>query len=248
MQVKSGRISEKVDTYFVSYFLCDSVVVWDTAFLCLRPSALPTGVKECSISQHGTCDCQEPVSDSPQCSSVCMSSCSEGLVLGFTDGIVLQDHIGPVVDGIGQSVLDGLSSDHGDAFSGSSDNWGNPAQTPQGFVVSCFQGISAFGEEGRQDPDTDSRDRAQDCNIVVVAVWFDLVVPVCRGLCWCFAGGSVLVQNGCFARFHLLDDLFRDLIRPAKLFVDHGHHLHQIQNMIHGSIGNPDGHMDGGTT
>ena len=60
-------------------------------------------VEERAVAEHGAGDSEQPVGDRSKSSAMGVSSTSQGLVLGFADGITLDGHATPMVDGIDQA-------------------------------------------------------------------------------------------------------------------------------------------------
>ncbi len=83
-------------------------------------SSPATGIEECAVAQHGAGDGQQPVCDRAQGAAVGVAALAQGAVLGPADGIVLDGHPAPVIDGVYQAALAGPSADYAPYFAGSS--------------------------------------------------------------------------------------------------------------------------------
>lgn len=70
-------------------------------------SGCSAAVKACLVAKHCTGDGEQAVCDRPEGSAVAVAACTQGFVLCFADGIVLDGHAAPVVDGVDQACLRG---------------------------------------------------------------------------------------------------------------------------------------------
>ena len=96
-----------------------------------------------------------------------MTSASEFGIFGAAARIVLNGDTRPVVDGVGEAVVAGLSSDDDAALSGPLGDRRDSCETAQGGVVASLQGIRGFceqrGEDGPSTPGKDARISASCC-------------------------------------------------------------------------------------
>jgi hypothetical protein len=96
-----------------------------------------------------------------------MTSASEFSVFGAAARIVLNGDTRPVVDGVGEAVVAGLSSDDDAAPSGPLGHGRDSCQTAQRGVIASLQGIPGFceqrGEDGPSHSGKDARISASCC-------------------------------------------------------------------------------------
>ena len=112
-----------------------------------------------------------------------MTSASEFGVFGAAAGIVLNGDARPVVDGVGEAIMAGLSSDDDAALSGPLGDGRNSCQTTQGGVVSSPQSIPGFCEQRGEDGPSHSRQGCEDLRVML------LFLPRLGLLGWHEAGG-----------------------------------------------------------
>jgi hypothetical protein len=103
--------------------------------------------------QHGAGDVEEAVCDGSQGSAVAVASTSQGGVFRSAFGVALNSDAGPVVHGVGEAVMAGLSSCDDAALARPLGNGRDAGQTAQGGVIASLQGIEGFCEQrGEDDP------------------------------------------------------------------------------------------------
>ena len=115
-----------------------------------------------------------------------MTSASEFGVFGAAARIVLNGDTGPMVDGVGEAVVAGLSSDDDAALSGPLGDRRDSCETAQGGVVASLQGIRGFCEQRGEDGPSHSRQGCEDLRVML------LFLPWLGRLGWHEAGGQAV--------------------------------------------------------
>ena len=115
-----------------------------------------------------------------------MTSASEFGVFGAAARIVLNGDTGPMVDGVGEAVVAGLSSDDDAALSGPLGDRRDFCETAQGGVVASLQGIRGFCEQRGEDGPSHSRQGCEDLRVML------LFLPWLGRLGWHEAGGQAV--------------------------------------------------------
>ena len=136
--------------------------------------------------EHGTGDVEESVGDRAERLAMAMTSASQFGVFGAAARIVLHGDTGPMVDGVGEAVVAGLSSDDDAALSGPLGDRRDSCQTAQGGVVSSLQGIPGFCEQRGEDGPSHSRQGCEDRRVML------LFLPWLGRLGWHEAGGEAV--------------------------------------------------------
>src|SRR5271169_6816275 len=82
-----------------------------------------------------------------------VTALAQGFVFGFTIGVALGRDTRPMIDGVAEPWMAGVSPNNHTALAGSLGDGGNPAQGAQSRVVSSLQGIPSLCEQrGERDP------------------------------------------------------------------------------------------------
>ena len=105
-------------------------------------------LEECAVAEHGAGDAEEAVADDAQCLSVGLSPSSGAVVLGAGFGVSPHGDSGPVVDGVGESVVPGPALADGLPVAGPDGDGGYSGEASQGCVVALAYGLFGFGQEG----------------------------------------------------------------------------------------------------
>jgi hypothetical protein len=107
-------------------------------------------------------------------------------MFGSASRIVLNGDTRPVVDGVGEAIVAGLSSDDDAALSGSLGDGRDSCQTAQRGVIASLQGIRGFCEQRGEDGPSHSRQGCEDLRVML------LFLPRLGLLGWHEAGGQAV--------------------------------------------------------
>ena len=97
-----------------------------------------------------------------------MPSTSERGVFGPALRVVLHGDARPMVHGVGEPVVAGLSSDDDAAFARSLGDWRDSCQTAQGGVVTSLQRIEGFCKQRGEDDPSHSRQGCEDLHVMLL--------------------------------------------------------------------------------
>src|SRR5512146_312015 len=121
-----------------------------------------------SCPEHGTSDVEEAVCDRSQGASMAMSPGAQGGVLGAAYGIVLCGDAGPMVDGVGEPLMAGISAQHEAAFAGPPGDGCDACKAAQGVIISALQGIRSLCQQRGEDDPPDSRQGGEDVGVTLL--------------------------------------------------------------------------------
>src|SRR6516165_1151095 len=136
--------------------------LWQEVF---RP---PWRVEEGACFQHGAGDIEEAVGDRSQGAAMAVTATSEHGVFGSALWVNLHRDARPMVRGIGEPIIAGLSSDDNAAFARTLGNWRDSCQTAQGGVVASLQGIEGFCEQRGEDDPSHSWRGCEDLHVMLL--------------------------------------------------------------------------------
>ena len=128
------------------------------------------GIEGGSGFEHGAGDVEEAVGDRSQGAAMAVTSASEGGVFGAASGIVLNGDARPMVHGVGEPVMAGLSSDDDAALARPLGDRRDSCQTAQGGVISPLQGIAGFCEQRGEDDPSHSRQGCEDLHVMLLSL------------------------------------------------------------------------------
>ena len=97
-----------------------------------------------------------------------VTSTAQGRIFCSADPVVLHGNPRPMVHGIGQALMAGLSSDHDQALAGPLGNWRDSGQTAQGGVITSLQGIEAFCKQRGENDPSHSRQGCEDLHVMLL--------------------------------------------------------------------------------
>src|SRR5208283_2549954 len=97
-----------------------------------------------------------------------VTSASKCGVFRAATGVMLNGDARPMVHGVGEPIMAGLSSDHDAALSRSLGDRCDPGQTAQGGVISSLQGIEGFCEQRGEDDPSHSRQGCEDLHVMLL--------------------------------------------------------------------------------
>src|SRR5512133_2351903 len=92
---------------------------------------------------------------------------AQGGIFGAAGAVVLSSDTGPVVDGVGEAGMTGMSSHDEAASSRSFCDGSDTCQTAQGEVISPLQGIGGFCKQRGEDDPPDSRQGSEDLRVTL---------------------------------------------------------------------------------
>src|SRR5262249_4441037 len=136
--------------------------------------------------KHRTSDVEEAVGDRSQRTAVTVTSASQCGVFGSASGVMLRGDAGPMVDGLGEPRVAGITPDNGAALTGALGNRRGSCQTAQGGVVTSPQSIVGFCQQRGEDDPSHSRQGCEDLRVML------LVLPRRGLLRWSEAGDQAV--------------------------------------------------------
>ena len=98
-----------------------------------------------------------------------VTSASQGGVFRAASGVMLNGDARPVVHGVGEPVMAGLSSYHDAALARPLGDRRDPCQTAQGGVISSLQSIEGFCEQRGEDDPSHSRQGCEDRHVMLLS-------------------------------------------------------------------------------
>ena len=96
-----------------------------------------------------------------------VTSAAQSCVFGPANAVVLHGNPRPMVHGVGQALVAGLSSDHDQALARPLGDWRDSGQTAQGGVVTSLQGIEAFCKQRGENDPSHSRQGCEDLRVML---------------------------------------------------------------------------------
>src|SRR5690349_7141558 len=99
-----------------------------------------------------------------------MTSASERGIFGPAGWVMLRRDAGPMVDGLGEAWVAGITPDDGAALTGALGNRRSSCQTAQGGVVTSLQGIVGFCQQRGEDDPSHSRQGCEDLRVMLLVL------------------------------------------------------------------------------
>ena len=121
------------------------------------------------VSEHGTCDGEEPVCDGPQRSGMAVAARAESGVLCGAERVVLHGHSGPVIDCVLESAVSGEATDDDLRFARAPGDGSDAAQTAQSLVVAPLQRLVGLGEQRSEDDPSNPGQGGEDHGVTLPA-------------------------------------------------------------------------------
>ena len=128
------------------------------------------GVEGGAGFEHGAGDVKEAIGDRSQGAGMAVTPASQGGVFGPASWVVLNGDARPMVHGVGEPVVAGLSSDDDAALARPLGDGRDTCQTAQGGVISPLQGIEGFCKQRGEDDPSHSRQGCEDLHVMLLSL------------------------------------------------------------------------------
>ena len=120
--------------------------------------------------EHGAGNVEQAVGDRSEGAGVAVTSASQGGVFGAACWVVLNGSACPMVHGVGQAAVAGVSPDDHAALAGALGDGRDSCQTAQGGVISPLQGIEGFCKQRGEDDPSHSRQGCEDLHVMLLCL------------------------------------------------------------------------------
>lgn len=128
------------------------------------------GIEEGLVLQHCTGDFEQSVCHGSEGTAMGLAPGSQGGIFGAAGRIALHGDTSPMIEGVSEPAVAGLSHDDTASFSASAGHGRDARQRSQGMVISCSQRLEGFGKQRGTDDSSYPGQGREDLQVTLLII------------------------------------------------------------------------------